>query len=74
LKRASHSITQSWRLLSARAVAMFLIVLMAGGSVFAYSVLTHEEIVDLLWLSEIRPLLLQRFPGLTEDQIKEAHA
>ena len=53
---------------------MFLIVLMAGGSVFAYSVLTHEEIVDLLWLSEIRPLLLQRFPGLTEDQIKEAHA
>ena len=47
---------------------------MAGGSLFAYSVLTHEEIIDLLWLSEIRPLLLQRFPGLTEDQIKEAHA
>ena len=41
---------------------------------FAYSVLTHEEIVDLLWTSEIRPLLLERFPGLTDDQIKEAHA
>jgi hypothetical protein len=41
---------------------------------FAYSVLTHEEIVDLLWLDQIRPLLLKRFPGLTDDQIKEAHA
>jgi hypothetical protein len=36
--------------------------------------LTHEEIVDLLWTGEIRPLLLQRYPGLSEDQIREAHA
>jgi hypothetical protein len=47
---------------------------MCIGSTFAYSVLTHEEIVDLLWKDEIRPLLLRRFPALTEDQIKEAHA
>ncbi len=40
----------------------------------AYSVLTHEEIVDLLWTDEIRPLLLKRYPGLSEDQIREAHA
>jgi hypothetical protein len=36
--------------------------------------LTHEEIVDLLWPDEIRPLLLKRYPGLTDDQIKDAHA
>jgi hypothetical protein len=47
---------------------------MCGGGSFAYSVLTHEEIVDLLWKDEIRPLLLKRFPALTEDQIREAHA
>jgi hypothetical protein len=47
---------------------------MPAGDLFAYSVLTHEEIVDLVWISEIRPLLVKRFPGLTEDQIKEAHA
>jgi hypothetical protein len=40
----------------------------------AYSVLTHEEIVDLAWSSELRPVLLHRFPNLTEDQITEAHA
>jgi Zinc dependent phospholipase C len=47
-------------------------LLFPSGS-FAYSVLTHEEIVDLVWTDELRPLLLQRFPGLTEDQITEAH-
>lgn len=41
---------------------------------YAYSVLTHEEVVDLLWADEIRPMLMKRFPGLTDDQIKEAHA
>jgi hypothetical protein len=41
---------------------------------FAYSVLTHEEVVDLVWTDQLRPLLLARFPDLTEDQLKEAHA
>ena len=47
---------------------------MCNSGVFAYSVLTHEEIVDLLWADQIRPLLLKRFPELTDDQIREAHA
>jgi hypothetical protein len=54
--------------------AIVLVLLMGSAGSFAYSVLTHEEIVDLLWTSEISPLLLQRYPGLTADQIKEAHA
>jgi Zinc dependent phospholipase C len=45
-----------------------------SGNSPAYSVLTHEEIVDLVWTSELRPLLLQRFPGLSEDELTEAHA
>jgi hypothetical protein len=63
-----------WRLRSIRLMASLLMVLMCSGGSSAYSVLTHEEIVDLLWTDEIRPLLLKRYPGLTEDQIKEAHA
>jgi hypothetical protein len=63
-----------WRLLSVRATALFLIVLICSGSSSAYSVLTHEEIVDLLWTDEIQPLLLKRFPGLSAEQITEAHA
>jgi len=66
--------SKAWRLLSVRAAATLLIVLLCCGGLSAYSVLTHEEIVDLLWTDEIRPLLLTRYPGLSEDQLKEAHA
>ncbi len=61
-------------LLLARTLALVLIVLMFGVHSSAYSVLTHEEIVDLLWTDQIRPLLLKRCPELTEQQITEAHA
>lgn len=40
----------------------------------AYSVLTHEEIIDLTWPDSIQPLLLKRFPNLTPLQLQEAHA
>ncbi len=40
----------------------------------AYSVLTHEEVVDLLWQDDIQPLLTQRFPGATAEDLKKAHA
>jgi hypothetical protein len=53
--------------------AIFLATLLCSSGSFAYSVLTHEEIVDLVWTDEFRPLLLKRFPTLTEDQLKEAH-
>ena len=40
----------------------------------AYSVLSHEEVVDQAWLKYLLPLLQQRYPGLTPDQIRECHA
>jgi hypothetical protein len=40
----------------------------------SYSVLTHEQIIDLAWQDQIRPLLLKRFPQATPDDIKQAHA
>jgi hypothetical protein len=63
-----------WRLIFIRASALLIIVLVCPTASLAYSVLTHEEIVDLLWSNEIQPLILQRFPGLSADQLKEAHA
>ncbi len=43
-------------------------------AVHAYSILTHEAVVDALWETGIRPALLKRFPNSTPDQLKEAHA
>src|ERR1039458_9736520 len=40
----------------------------------AYSLLTHEELVDILWKDQIEPLLLKRFPASTPAQLRQAHA
>ena len=72
--RNSIASASSWRHFVMQAGIVLLIVLMSCSSSSAYSVLTHEEIVDLLWGDEIRPLLLKRYPELTEDQIRDAHA
>ena len=65
-----------WRLgcVSRVVICVLLIALLAPDTAFAYSVLTHEEIVDLAWRDSIRPLLLARFPNATEAQLIEAHS
>jgi hypothetical protein len=39
-----------------------------------YSVLTHEAIVDAAWNISIRPILLQRFPNATPEELKQRMA
>ena len=51
-----------------------LLVLLAPHWMVCYSMLTHEEIVDLAWADHIEPLLRQRFPDATDDDLVEAHA
>jgi hypothetical protein len=43
-------------------------------SLAGYGVLSHEQLIDISWNSDIRPALLKRFPTATPDQLKEAHA
>jgi hypothetical protein len=61
------------RLSGIRGAALLLLALVCSSSSLAYSVLTHEQIVDLVWTDQLSPLLLKRFPTLTEDQLKVAH-
>jgi hypothetical protein len=58
--------------LCAFALAFFVL---AGwpAETFAYSVLSHEAIIDSVWGTNIRPLILRRFPEATKEQLKEAH-
>jgi hypothetical protein len=63
----------AWRPSAIRLIALFAVLLLCACGSPAYSVLTHEEIVDLVWTTEISPLLVRRFPALTEAQLKEAH-
>jgi hypothetical protein len=59
---------------SVRAALLLIIFLLAARLCPAYSVLTHEEIVDLLWQDQIQPLLKKRFPSATEEDLRKAHA
>ena len=64
------------RCFSGRAFAIIMTLILALGlpsDTEAYAVLAHEAIVDSAWDTNIRPLLLNRFPGSTPAELKEAH-
>ena len=51
-----------------------LLFLIPVSTAYAYSVLTHEAVIDSTWDSAIKPLLLKRFPAATRDELIQAHA
>jgi hypothetical protein len=55
-------------------VALVLLLAVFVSPAGGYSVLTHEEIIDLTWADSIRPLLLRLYPNLTPEQLRDAHA
>jgi len=55
-------------------VLVLLSALLLRARSSAYSVLSHEELVDLLWQGQIQPLLVGRYPALTPAQLNQAHA
>lgn len=74
----THQIARSHRLRQVtRAIIIWGLmvgVLLSARTAPAYSVLTHEQIVDLLWNNQIVPLLKKRFPQATDKDLHEAHA
>ena len=62
------------KLFAARTIALCIIILLiAPPPSGAYSVLAHEAIVDAAWDEAIKPLLLQRFPRASPEDLKTAH-
>jgi len=41
---------------------------------FAYSVLTHQQLINLAWNPSIKPLLLERYPKTTAEQLRVAQS
>ena len=50
------------------------LLLLSAPPARSYSVLTHEAMVDSVWDSSIKVLLLERFPDATADELTAAHA
>ena len=53
---------------------LLLLAVLAATPLLGESVLSHEEVIDIAWDSDIKPALLQRFPQATPKELKEAHA
>src|SRR5258708_37198783 len=63
-----------WRPFPRSLAALLLLCLLITPRAQAYSVLTHEQIVDFLWDTDIKKVLLERYPATTPDELKRAHA
>src|SRR6266576_1772347 len=60
--------------LPGRLILGFLLGISCAPCCTGYSVLTHEAIVDAAWKDGIAPLLLNRFPPASPDELLQAHA
>ena len=60
-----------WKLPAAACAGLLLLLTAPVAS--SYSVLTHEAIIDSVWDSSIKGLLLQRFPETTAEELAKAH-
>lgn len=56
------------------AAVVFVLALVCPRPVDAYSLLTHEQLIDLTWQDSIVPLLLSRYPNLTKADLDRARA
>src|SRR5678816_3424814 len=57
-----------------RAIALLCILGLFPLSLHAYSVLTHEAIIDSVWKDSIERVLLKRFPRTTAEELRNARA
>ena len=53
--------------------SLLLVLLATPQPTRAYSVLTHEQLIDLTWSDSIQPLLLKRYPNLTPAQLRKRY-
>ncbi|HXI00717.1 MAG TPA: zinc dependent phospholipase C family protein [Sphingobacteriaceae bacterium] len=69
-----HNLLPGLKLINRHIV--FVIFLICGYPLTsnAYSLLTHEAIIDVSWKKSIEPLLLKKYPNTTESQLFEAHS
>jgi hypothetical protein len=57
-----------------RAFALLLAFLLVCPPAGAYSLQSHEQLIDLTWQSSIAPLLRSRYPNLTPEALERARS
>ncbi|HTW47656.1 MAG TPA: zinc dependent phospholipase C family protein [Acidobacteriaceae bacterium] len=60
--------------MSRKTAIVVLFFLLSAPVCVAYSFLTHETLIDMVWDSSIRPVLLSRYPNATHEELRVARA
>jgi hypothetical protein len=55
-------------------VCLLILGLVTPARLNAYAVLSHEAIIDVAWETHIKPLLMEKFPQATEEDLSRAQA
>ncbi|MFD3002241.1 zinc dependent phospholipase C family protein [Pontibacter toksunensis] len=50
------------------------LILSSATTASGYGILAHQAVVDAAWEKSLKPLLLQRFPNATQEELQKAHA
>ena len=58
----------------ARGLTLLSLLFLQAGTVQAYSVLSHQAVIDSAWEDSIKPALHAKYPEATREQLLEAHA
>jgi hypothetical protein len=57
-----------------KVVPLLFCLILPWANAYAYSLVTHEQLIDLTWKDSIVPLLLSRYPNLTQAELERARA
>ncbi len=60
------------RIFKGAVLALLLVWSFASQPAYPYSLLTHEQLIDLTWKDSIAPLLRSRYPGSTPVELEDA--
>jgi Zinc dependent phospholipase C len=69
----SYTRTKEACRLAAAAVLAAALGLIMPVQCAAYAVLSHEAIIDTVWDTNLKPLLLKRFPNAAPEDLRKAH-
>lgn len=56
------------------AIVAVAVMCVQASCALAYSVLSHQAVIDSAWEDSIKPALLAKYPDATREQLHEAHA
>lgn len=57
-----------------RLILVAVLLVLSPSEGFGYAILAHQAIIDVVWETQLKPLLLQKYPDATSEELAAAEA